>query len=106
MQIPIFNSLYIGHIHKKFIKSKKIDLNILNSLNLQNVDVKKFPVIKILDKMSKKNSLFETVLVSINDELVNLFFKEKIKFLDISSKIWQLINLPIFQNLSVKNQKI
>ena len=54
MQIPIFNSIYIGHIHKKFIKSKKIDLNILNSLNLQNVDVKKFPVIKILDKMSKK----------------------------------------------------
>ena len=103
MQIPISNSLYIGSNNKKFIKSKKIDLNILNSLNLQNVNAKKFPVIKILNKISKKDSLFETVLVSINDELVNLFLKNKIKFLDISSKIWHLINLSVF--LKFKHQK-
>ena len=103
MQIPISNSLYIGSNNKKFIKSKKIDLNILNSLNLQNVNAKKFPVIKILNKISKKDSLFETVLVSINDELVNLFLKNEIKFLDISSKIWHLINLSVF--LKFKHQK-
>ena len=73
MRIPIFNSIYIGSTNIKFIKSKKIDLNILNSLNLQNVNKNKFPVIKILDKLPEKNSLFETVLVSINDELVSLF---------------------------------
>ena len=103
MQIPISNSLYIGSNNKKIIKSKKIDLNILNSLNLQNVNAKKFPVIKILNKISKKDSLFETVLVSINDELVNLFLKNEIKFLDISSKIWHLINLSVF--LKFKHQK-
>ena len=103
MRIPIFNSIYIGNTNKKFIKSKKINLKILNSLNLQNVSVKKFPVIKLLKKMSKKESLFETVLVSINDELVNLFLKNKINFLDISSKICNFINLPVF--LKFKHQK-
>ena len=58
MRIPIFNSIYIGSTNIKFIKSKKIDLNILNSLNLQNVNKNKFPVIKILDKLPEKNSLF------------------------------------------------
>ena len=73
MQIPICNSIYMGSAYNKFIKSKKIDLNILNTLNLQNVNTKKFSVIKILNRLSKKNSLFDTVLVSINDELVSLF---------------------------------
>ncbi len=103
MQIPIANSIYIGETNKKFIKSKKIDLNILNSLNLQNVNIKKFPVVKLLDIMSNQNSLFDTVLVSINDELVSLFLKNKIKFLDISSKICYLINLPFFSKF--KRQK-
>ena len=106
MRIPIFNSIYIGSTNIKFIKSKKIDLNILNSLNLQNVNKNKFPVIKILDKLPEKNSLFETVLVSINDELVSLFLKNKIRFLDISSKICHLINLPIFSKFKHQKPKI
>ena len=32
-------------------------------------------------------SLFETILVSANDELVNLFLKKEIKFVDISKKL-------------------
>ena len=104
MKIPIANSIYIGEKNKKFIKSKKIDLNILNSLNFQKVNVKKFQVIKILRKIQNKNSLFDTVLVSINDELVSLFLKRRIKFLEISSKICHLINLPSFSKF--KHQKL
>ena len=102
MQIPISNSIYMGSLNKKFIKTKKIDLKILNSLNLKKVNEKKFPVIKLLKKLSKKNSLFDTILVSINDELVNLFLKGKINFLDISSKICHLINLPIFSKYKLQ----
>ena len=72
-------------------------------LNFQKARIKKFPVIKILNKITKKESLFDTVLVSVNDELVSLFLKNKIRFLDISSKIWYLINLPVF--LKFKHQK-
>ena len=103
MQIPISNSIYLGSTNKKFIKSKKIDLDILNSMNLQNIDKKKFPVIKLLKKIPKNDSLFETVLVSINDELVSLFLKNKINFLDIPSKICHFINSPLFSKF--KHQK-
>ena len=37
--------------------------------------------------MSKELSLFETVIVSANDELVDLFLKDKIKFTDISKNL-------------------
>ena len=39
----------------------------------------------------KKDTLFETLLVAINDELVNLFLSNKIKFDDISVKLKQII---------------
>ena len=103
MKIPISNSIYMGERNQNFIKTKKVNLNILNSLNFQKANIKKFPVIKILKKIPKKNSLFETTLVSINDELVSLFLKNKIKFLDIPLKIWYLINLPLFSKF--KRQK-
>ena len=102
MQVPISNSIYMGSSNQKFIKTKKIDLKILNSLNLQKVNEKKFPVIKLLNKISKKNNLFDTILVSMNDELVNLFLKRKINFLDISSKICHLINLPVFSKYKLQ----
>jgi len=102
MQVPISNSIYMGSSNRKFIKTKKIDLKILNSLNLHRVNEKKFPVIKLLNKMSKKNYLFGTILVSMNDELVNLFLKNKINFLDISSKICHLINLPVFSKYKLQ----
>ena len=103
MKIPISNSIYMGTNNQNFVKSKKINMDILNSLNFQKVRIKKFPVIKILNKITKKESLFDTALVSINDELVNLFLENKIKFLDISSKIWYLINSPFFSKF--KRQK-
>tara|TARA_X000000950_G_scaffold130685_1_gene163117 strand:+ start:777 stop:1946 length:1170 start_codon:yes stop_codon:yes gene_type:complete len=103
MKIPISNSIYIGEPNQRFIKSNDIDIINLNSLNFQKVDPKKFPVIKILKKITEKNSLFDTILVSINDELVSLFLKNKINFLDISSKIRLLINSSFF--LKFKRQK-
>ena len=105
MKIPISNSIYMGNNNKNFIKSKKIDINILNSLNLQKVRIKKYPVIKILNRITKKESLFDTILVAINDELVKLFLENKIKFLDISSKIWHLINLPLFSKFRHQKPK-
>ena len=61
MRIPIFNSIYLQE--DKEIKTKKIDLQILNQLNFQKVNTKKFPIIKLINKIPKKDSLFETVLV-------------------------------------------
>ena len=103
MKIPISNSIYIGDKERNFIRSKKINLKILNSLNLQKVNTKKFPVIRLLKKITKENSLFDTVLVSVNDELVKLFLQNRISFFKISSKILHLTNSPLFSKF--KHQK-
>ncbi len=103
MKIPIFNSLYsLNHT----INSKKLDLNTLNNLNFQDVDPKRFPIIRILDKLPEKSSLFETVMVSINDKLVKLFLANRIKFTDISKKMNNMLELneyKKFKKLRVRN---
>ena len=90
MKIPIFNSIYYN-ANKKY-KSKKIDIKTLNNLNFNKVDIKKYPLISILKKVPNKDTLFETSLVTINDELVNQFLKNEIRFEDISFKLKQIIN--------------
>ena len=94
MTIPIFNSLYPNF--EKKIKSKNLDLFTMNDLNFQNIDIKKFPVVKILNILPSKNSLFETIIVSANDNLVKLFLDNKIKFLDISKFLLKIINKKEF----------
>jgi len=94
MKIPIFNSLY-SNFEKK-IKSKKIDFEILNNLNFQKVDVKKFPIVNLIKSLPSKDSLFETVIVSANDCLVNNFLNKKINFLDISKVLFRIINSKEF----------
>jgi 1-deoxy-D-xylulose-5-phosphate reductoisomerase len=96
MKIPIANSL-----GKKlnYAPKGKIDFNILNNLNFTNVDKKKFPVIKILDKYPNHCSLYDTALVSINDELVNLFLDKKISFKDIFKNLIYILNLKSIKKL-------
>ena len=89
MTIPIFNSLYDDNTKK--IKSKNLDFNVINNLDFQNVDLRKFPVIKILDKLPIKDSLFETIIVTSNDTLVRMFIDNKIKFLDISRILLRIL---------------
>ena len=94
MKIPIYNSLYDSN---RLIDSKKLDLKILNDLNFQNIDTKRFPIIKILNKLPEKSSLFETILVSINDKLVKLFLINRIKFTDICKKMNNMLELNEFK---------
>ncbi len=103
MIIPIFNSLYQNS--QKTIPTKEINLDVLNNLQLSYVDTKKFPSIKILNKINNNNTLFETVLISANDELVELFIRNKIKFLDIHTKLTKIINFKKYSDLIRKKPK-
>ncbi len=94
MKIPIFNSLYSS---KKIINSKKLDFKILNNLDFRSVDSIKFPLIKVLKMLPNNTSLFETILVSINDKFVELFLSNKIKFTDISRKMNKMLSLYSFK---------
>ena len=100
MRIPIFNSIYNSNI--KTFNSKKININFLNNLNFSKADPKQYPLINILKKIPKNETLFETILVSVNDELVKLFLKEKISFEDISIFLNRILNNKIFSKYRLK----
>jgi len=105
MRIPIFNTLYWNS--NKKIKSKNLRLDILNNLSLKKVNQKRFPLVNILKLIPNNHSLFETLIVSINDTLVNLFLDGKINFTDISKKFIKLINLKEFNKYKkIKPNKI
>ena len=101
MKIPIFNSIY--NDENKTIHSKKLDIKILNNLNFENIDRKKFSLTKILKIIPNKNTLFETVIISANDELVNLFLKKKITYNELHKKLLSIINFKEFK--AYKNKK-
>jgi len=103
MRIPIINSIYD---QKNFnSKSNNLNLNYLNDLNFSEVNIKKFPSVKILKMLPIKNSLYETVIVSANEELVHLFLENKIKFLDIVKKLSSFIKRKEFIKYKTKYPK-
>ena len=68
--------------------------------------IDKFESIKILNLFRNvNNSLYETVLVSANDELVNLFLQNKIGFLEITKKLIMIMNLKEFKIMKQRKPK-
>ena len=96
MSIPIANSLdkNLDYTHKS-----KTNFKILNNLNFTEVDKNKFPIIRILKKYPNHCTLFDTALVSANDELVNLFLNKKISFNDIFKNLLNILNLKSIKKL-------
>ena len=103
MRVPIFNTLYSDN-NKKLI-SKNIDIDKLNNLNLKKINIKRYPMIRLLNLLPSKHSLFETIIVSANDTLVQLFLENKIKFTDIQKKLFNIINKRQFINYKNKSPK-
>ena len=103
MEIPIFNSLYDDELKK--IKSKDLDISTLNHLNLSIIDDKKFPLVNILKILPNKNTLFETVIVSANDALVDLYLVKKINYTDIIRKMLSIIKNKEFLKMKKKYPK-
>ena len=100
MKIPIFNTLYSNENIN--LKTKKINIDVLNNLNFMKVNSKIFPMVKLLNFLPKKNSLFETVIVAANDKLVELFLENKIKFIDIQKILFKFINKKEFSIYKLK----
>ena len=73
-----------------------LNLNYLNNLDFKIVELNRFPIVKLLNFLPPKQSLFETVIVSANDTLVELFLSNKIKFIDIQKKLFQILKMKEF----------
>ncbi len=105
MKIPICNTLYLNE--NKIYNSNKLNINILNNLNLKKIDLKKFPLVKIINMMPKKISLFETVIVAANDKIVEAYLNGKIRFDEIHSRLIEFINNNEFEKYKrIKPKKI
>ncbi len=94
MKIPIYNSLY--PLTKNKMKSKNLNLSILNNLELKKIDYKKFPLVKLLDNLGEKDSLYETILVVINDFFVLKYLNNEIKYHEMIKLIYKYSNYKEF----------
>ena len=103
MKIPIFNYICRGLKHK--LNTNKINFNVLNNLELQKPINKQFPLLKMLNRIPENISLFETILISANDELVDNFLNGNIKFNQIHKILFKIINLNEFKNFKYKKPK-
>ena len=101
MKIPIKKTLYDNENY--FLKSNsKIEIQKLNNLKLNKINLKKFPFVKLINSLPEQNSLYETVLVSANDELVKQFLDKQIKFTDIHSKMMKVLKNSNFTRYKKK----
>ena len=85
MKIPISNTLYGRDNH--VLNIKKIDAKILSKLSFQNVNSKRFPSIKLINKCLNLGYLAPTIVNASNEVLVSLFLTKKIGFLKIVKTI-------------------
>jgi 1-deoxy-D-xylulose-5-phosphate reductoisomerase len=94
MKIPIFNSIKSDKALS--IKTNNLNLKKLNNLDLKKVNTKFFPVVNILKKLPNKISLYETVIVTINDLLVDQFLNKKITYKQLQDLLVKLTKKKLF----------
>ena len=95
MKIPIFNTINSGN--ELYNEISILNLKKLNNLDFQPIDRNKFPVLRLLKLLPNKHSMFETVIVSINDIIVQKYLDGKIQFNDISKLILKFIKSKEYQ---------
>jgi 1-deoxy-D-xylulose-5-phosphate reductoisomerase len=95
MKIPIFNTIFSKN--EIYTPNNKLNYNKLNNLKFQNISIKKFPAINIMRSLPIKHSMFETILVSVNDTVVDSYLNNKIKFSKISKMILNFANKKEFK---------
>ena len=91
MKIPIANSIY--YKENLSIKNTKLNLKVLNNLKFAKPDNKRYPAIKLLKNLTYLDTLFETALISANDELVKQYLDGKIKYNEINIKLNKILRI-------------
>jgi len=103
MKIPISNTLYGRKNH--VLNIKKIDANILSKLSFQNVNTKRFPSIKLINKCLNLGFLAPTIVNASNEVLVSLFLNKKIGFLSIVKTINKIFRDKDFKKHAKRKPK-
>jgi len=107
MKIPILSTIFSNDIslQKKIIKNYDLDMKKINNPKFQPIDTIRFPLVGIIKLLPKKPSLFESVIVLSNDELVRLFLNHKINFNDIRVLLLKIVKSKQFTKYKKKSVK-
>jgi len=95
MIIPISSALNINHVSDK--KKKQFYLKKLNNMNFTKPNYNRFPMLSIIKKIPKNDSYFETILISLNDSLVDKYLKGEINYISIQKNLLNLIESTYFK---------
>ncbi len=95
MKIPIKSAM---NIYNKKISKSIVSKNLKNFNSLIfNLPMKKnYPLLKILDLIPEKSSYFETILITINDTLVDKYLKYEINYKSLQLNLLNLLKKPYF----------
>ena len=105
MKIPIFNT--VSSNENVTIKTKSLSIKKLNHLELKKINYDTFPIVKILKNLPEQPSLFETVIITVNDYLVDQFLKKKIKYDQINTLLLKFVKNKEFNKYKkIKPKKI
>ena len=103
MKIPISNILYGKK--NRLLNISKIKSKVLNKLSFKEVNVKKFPSIKLIKKCLNSGFSAPIIVNASNEVLVSLFLKEKIGFLDIVKMINKIFKDKEFKKYASSSAK-
>jgi len=107
MKIPIINTIFSNDtlLQKKIIKNYDLDLKKINNPKFQVIDSFRYPLVNIIKLLPNKCSLFETIIVVSNDELVRLFLNHQISFKDIGILLLKIVKSKQFAKYKKKSVK-
>ena len=103
MIVPIANAIFDGKLNiDDFYKRKLKDQNEIESLIFKKVDSKKFPVIKLKNKINEYPST-SIILNAANEALVEKFLKKKISYKAIIEGLSEILRDRNYKKYAIKN---
>ena len=103
MMIPIGSAIFNNYEYN--YKTKILDIDKINKIQFLKPKISQFPVLKFLNQINNNDDIFEIILIAANDELVNYYLEQKIKYSDIYTLLNKIIKKREFVVKSI-NKKL
>tara|TARA_B100000945_G_C20164275_1_gene494640 strand:- start:304 stop:681 length:378 start_codon:yes stop_codon:yes gene_type:complete len=87
--IPIGSAIFNNYEYN--YKTKILDIDKINKIQFLKPKISQFPVLKFLNQINNNDDIFEIILIAANDELVNYYLEQKIKYSDIYTLLNKII---------------